>query len=115
MMGMNNNQMMRMKNNQMPTNQEEVDNIFVSKLNLNDYFIISLDKMEIYYKEKNIVENMVPNFSLIYNKRHESLLGNEFPINDYSYMNNMNNQILYKLTGNQEFKVKYLELYEIII
>ena len=99
---------------QMATNQEEVDNIFVSNSSLNDYFIFSLDKMEIYYKEKNIVQNMVPNFSLIYNKRHESLLGNEFPINDDSY-NMMNNQNLYKLTENQEFKVKYLELYEILI
>ena len=91
-------------------NLGDVDTIFESKSNLNNYFTFSLDKISIYYKEKNILENMVPNFNLVYNKRHESLLGNEFPIN-----NNDNIQNNYKLTGNQEFKVKYLELYEITI
>ena len=108
-----NNQMNNQGNNQMMTQQNQnlgdVDTIFESKSNLNNYFTFSLDKIRIYYKEKNIQEHMVPNFNLVYNKRHESLLGNESPIN------NENNILDYKLTGNQEFKVKYLELYEITI
>ena len=106
------NQMNQMNNQNMTQqnqNLADVDTIFESKSNLNNYFTFSLDKIRIYYKEKNIQEHMVPNFNLVYNKRHESLLGNEFPIN------NENNILDYKLTGNQEFKVKYLELYEITI
>ena len=110
-------------------NLGDVDTIFESKSKLNNYFTFSLDKISIYYKEKNILENMVPNFNLVYNKRHESLLGNEFPINNNNNMNmntsinmsmiNLNNNLIqnnnYELTGKQEFKVKYLELYEITI
>ena len=129
------------------------DIIFDSKSSLNEYFIFSLNNLSMYYKEKDIDETVIPDFQLKYNRRYESLLGNEFPIKnneDPQYNNNMNNNmgmnnnmnndmdmnnmnknnilnmnnnnkiiknnnLYYKLTGNEEFKVKSLELYEIII
>ena len=112
----NNNQM----NGNNTSNTKEDDNIFDSKSSSNNYFIFSLDKLKIYYKEKNILENLIPNYKLIFNKRYESLLGNELPINNNSQnqitienKNNMND--LYDLSGKEEFKVKCLELYEIKI
>ena len=113
----NNNNQMNANNT---SNTKEDDNIFDSNSSSNNYFIFSLDKLKIYYKEKNILENMIPNFKLIFNKRYESLLGNELPINNNSQnkittenKNNMND--LYDLSGKGEFRVKCLELYEIKI
>ena len=47
---------------------------------------------------------MIPNFKLIFNNKYQSLLGNEYLINN-----------LYQLTGKFEFNVKCLELYKITI
>jgi len=65
-----------------------------------------------YYKEDN--RNDIPNFSIVYNKKYQSLLGTELSINNFgsNYLNNINN---YKLSGKQEFNIKNLELYEIKI
>ena len=124
-MGMNNNQMMGdnqindnidlMMNNMNIMNQE-VNIIFDSKSSLNNSFIFSLDNMNIFYKMNYTPIDSIPNFNLIYNEKHESLFVNFFPINsspfnqfDDTEQNNIN------LPGSQELKVKYLELYEILI
>ena len=101
---------------------DENVNIYNSSFNLNNYFVFSLDILKMYYKEDN--RNDIPNFSIIYNKKYQSLLGTELSNNNFgsnnlvsnslgsNYLNNINN---YKLSGKQEFNIKNLELYEIKI
>ena len=97
-------------------------NIYNSSFNSNNYFVFSLDILKMYYKEDN--RNDIPNFSIVYNKKYQSLLGTELSNNNFgsnnlvsnslgsNYLNNINN---YKLSGKQEFNIKNLELYEIKI
>ena len=76
-----NNQNMNNNAINVNTNDENVT-IFDSISSPDDYFIFSLDKLDIYYKEKNITGNMIPNFKLIFNNKYQSLLGNEYLINN---------------------------------
>ena len=117
---------MQNQQNQFPqypttTTYDENVNIYNS-FNSNNYFVFSLDILKMYYKEDN--RNDIPNFSIVYNKKYQSLLGTELSNNNFgsnnivsnnfgsNYLNNINN---YKLSGKQEFNIKNLELYEIKI
>ena len=81
--------------------------IFNSNSYFNNYFAFSLDKMIIYYKEKSNLENFTPKFNIIYNKKFQTLCGEESSDNKY--------ESLYPLTGSNEFNIKHMKLYEIKI
>ena len=120
-MAMNNmNSMNNMGNNMNNMGMNNMDENIFNSDSINNHFVFSLDKLSIYYKEKNIQGNKIPNFKLIYNKRYESLLGNEFRNNNNSMsmtnsMGNNNMNKIFELNQKGEFKVKCLEIYEIKI
>ena len=137
---MNNNMMNNQNNNmnnignqlpQFPTmNNSEV---FSSSSSLNEYFVFSLDNYKLYYCDKVTTDNTnVPNFTLFFDANRQSLYGKEFYANNYNLANsqsllisqnsimpqqNMGQQNsqsnLYKLSGKNEFNIKYFEIFDI--
>ena len=119
--GNNNNMMNNMGNNNFPQRIDlNEENIFNSSSSSKKSFVFSFDSLDIYFKEE--INKCVPGFSIIYNKRYKSFLGNELPNNPFVIMLNHNNsnQIIpdynvYKLSGVNEFTINHLELYQIKI
>ena len=115
----NNNQMTN-QNNQMQYNQNfnnqmqmtnndlTEETIFNSNSIQNKFFVFSFNNFDIYFKKD--VNKLIPNFSIIYNKKFNRFLGVETQINGYNKMNP-----IYKLSGEYEFIINFLELYEIKI
>ena len=98
---MNNNNM-----NSMNIGNSPEETIFNSSLCLKDYFVFSLDNLQIFYSN-NQENKVIPNFFILYDINRQSLYGREFQNNQ-----NMNiNQ--YKLSNKQEFNVKDFELYNV--
>ena len=95
------------QNNQM-INQDNAIIIFDSNLSSDNFFIFAFNSSDIYFKEDP--NQLIPSFSITYNKRYNRFLGNENPIIAYPNSNN-----IYKLIGEKEFIVDCLELYEIRI
>ena len=96
----NNNSMM---NNNMINLNPEIENIFDSNYSP---FVFSLDKLNIYYEKDININKNFPNFSVGYDKKLQILLGTENPDTFPD---------LYKLSGENKFRIKSLELYEIVM
>ena len=94
-------------NNQMINNYDE-KTIFDSNSSSNKFFVFTFNRSEIYFKKRP--NKLVPSFSIIYNKRYNRFLGKEFPIKDYPNINSIN-----ALSGENEFIIDCLELYEVKI
>ena len=107
--GLNNNNN-NMNQNINYNNQTDIENIFNSNSVSNNSFVFTFDDLNIYYNEDI---SKFPSFSIIYNKKYQSLLGIEKAINNNNNM--AGSSVVYKLSGKNEFSIKYLELYEINI
>ena len=102
------NQMINNFQNNQVINQDNPIIIFDSNLSSDNYFVFTFNSSDIYFKEDP--NQLIPSFSITYNKRYNRFLGNENPIIAYPNSNN-----IYKLSGENEFIVDCLELYEIRI
>ena len=76
----------------------------------NEFFVFSFNRSDIYFKKDTNI--LIPSFSIIYNKKYNRFLGKENPINNSPYINNI---YKYKLSGENEFIIDCIEIYEIKI
>ena len=79
------------------------ETIFKSSSLVNDYFVFSLNELNIYYCNNQENRNSVQ-FSIFYDTNRQCLFGQE-----------ISNNNLFKLSGKQEFNIKEFELYNVII
>ena len=107
--------------------------VFSSSSSLNEYFVFSLDNYKLYYCDKVTTDiTNVPNFTIFFDANRQSLYGKEFSASNYNLANsqslaisqnsflplqNMGQQNsqsnLYKLSGKNEFNIKYFEIFDI--
>ena len=73
--------------------------IFDASANTLNYFIFSFEDRKIYH---SVDKNVMPNFTIFYDLKRQTLFGEESEMN-FSFM----------LNGKKEFNIKYLELYKI--
>ena len=130
---MNGNNIINNNNNMMINNQifeeflsQQGKILFDSNSN-NISFIFSLNKKKLYYSKDYLEKSMaIPNFSIIYDNKRECFYGNENNI----YMNMSGGQGeagigetsfpksnfgSFTLSGQNEFNIKDLEVFEIIL
>ena len=127
-----NQNIMNQKNSFQTMNNKEV---FSSSSSLNEYFVFSLDNYKLYYCDKVTTDiSNVPNFTIFFDANRQSLYGTEFSVNNNNLANSqslvisqqslmpqqnigqqMNNpqSNLYKLSGKNEFNIKYFEIFDI--
>ena len=110
-----------MNNNDKTLNQQGNYIIFDSNSN-NIPLIFSLNKKKLYYSMDSIEKSMNnPNFSIVYDIKRECFYGNEN--NENMNMSageggtsfSTNNFSLFNLSGQKEFNIKDLEVFEIIL
>ena len=138
--GLNKNKIRKVRLN-MDVNQnnqiQAINNIevFSSSSSLNEYFVFSLDNYKLYYCDKITTFSVnVPNFTIFYDTNRQSLYGTEISANNNNLANSqslmvsqqninpqpniaqqMNNpqSDLYKLSGKNQFNIKYFEIFDI--
>jgi len=88
------------------------ETIFNSTSCSKDYFVFSLDNMQIFYSN-NQENKEIPKFYILYDTNRQSLYGKEVQNNQNMQTNSMSFQNQYKLSDQQEFNVKDFELYNV--